>query len=50
MLRIASERQARATNRRHTGLSASRKRESLRTRITPADGNETEISKALIGG
>jgi hypothetical protein len=35
--------------RRHAGLPAFRKRPSLRTRITPADGNDTEMSSDLIG-
>jgi hypothetical protein len=48
MLVITLERNARSTNRRHVGLSASPNKESLRRRITPGDGNETEMSRGLI--
>jgi hypothetical protein len=50
MLEIALDWKARSTNRRQAGVSASANRESLRTRITPADGNETETSSRLISG
>jgi hypothetical protein len=47
-LEIASVRKARSMNSRHAGLSISPNRPSLRTRITPADGNETAMSSELV--
>jgi hypothetical protein len=50
MLEITPESKTRSTNRRHAALSVSPNRESLLTRITPAEGNETETSSWLVGG
>ncbi len=49
-LEISSAWNTRSRNRRHAGLSASPNNERLRRRITPADGNETKMSRALIKG
>jgi hypothetical protein len=50
MLEITLERKARSMSRRQAGPSGSSKRVSLRRRITPGDGNETDRSSGVIDG